>query len=47
MGRLIKRWFSLRADSARKRPRECKAGTAPLIVSFDGRVMRLRLPEGN
>ncbi|MCC6302759.1 MAG: hypothetical protein IT489_08170 [Gammaproteobacteria bacterium] len=46
MSRLIKRWFSLKADPRKRTARDGKAGRVPLIVSFDGRVMRLRLPEG-
>lgn len=46
MNRLIKRWFSPKTNPRKKTARNGKAGRAPLIVSFDGRVMRLRLPEG-
>lgn len=46
MSRLIKRWFSPKANSTKKMVREGKSVRAPLIVSFDGRVVRLRLPEG-
>ncbi|MGE0373317.1 MAG: hypothetical protein AB7Q01_15750 [Gammaproteobacteria bacterium] len=46
MSRFIKRLFSPKANPSKKAARAAKPGQAPLIVSFDGRVMRLRLPEG-
>lgn len=45
MGRLIRKWFSPKTNVAKKATRPAKPGHAPLIVSFDGRVVRLRLPE--
>jgi hypothetical protein len=45
MNRLIKKLFSAKPHPVKKAARPVKPGQAPLIVSFDGRVMRLRLPE--
>jgi hypothetical protein len=45
MKRLLKKLFSSKANPPMKAARHAKPGQAPLIVSFDGRVMRLRLPD--
>jgi len=45
MSRLLKKLFSSKANARKKTARPVKPSQAPLIVSFDGRVMRLRLPE--
>lgn len=45
MGRFIRKWFCLKTNSPKKAVRPVKPDHAPLIVSFDGRVVRLRLPE--
>lgn len=45
MNRFIKKLFSHKTNPAKKAVRQIKQGQARLIVSFDGRVMRLRLPE--
>lgn len=45
MKHFISRLFARKSDRAKKAVQPGKPRHAPLIVSFDGRVVRLRLPE--
>lgn len=45
MKRLLRKLFPPKAGIDRSRVRKAKNGQMPMILSFDGRVVRLRLPE--
>jgi hypothetical protein len=45
MKRLLRKFFPSKAAQGRNRVRKGKNGHMPMILSFDGRVVRLRLPD--
>jgi hypothetical protein len=45
MKRLLRKFFPPKADADRGKLRNRKTGHRPMILSFDGRVVRLHLPE--
>lgn len=45
MKRLLRKFFPPKAGIDRNRVRKGKSGQTPMILSFDGRVIRLRLPQ--
>ncbi len=48
MKQLLRKFFPLKADADRNKVRNGKPGhkPKPMILSFDGRVVRLHYPEG-
>lgn len=45
MKRLIRKFFPSKAGTVGGKPRTGKSGRKPMILSFDGRVVRLHLPN--
>lgn len=45
MKRLLRRFFPPKAGAGRKRVRNGMSGHKPMILSFDGRVVRLHLQD--
>lgn len=45
MRRLLRKFFPPKAGADRDKVRNGKSGHKPMILSFDGRVVRLHLPS--
>ncbi len=45
MKKLLRKFFPPRTGGGRNQVRKGKHGHLPMILSFDGRVVRLRLPD--